>query len=72
MMALAMPFAIVGNLLRMLLIIIAAVMGGQEWGNYVHESTLISLVPYLPAFLGLLFVGRWLEEKTDSTKKDQP
>jgi exosortase len=72
MMALAVPLAILGNLLRMLLIIVAAVMGGQEWGNYVHESTLISLVPYLPAFLGLLFVGRWLEEKTDSTKKDQP
>ncbi len=72
MMALAFPSAILGNLLRMLLIIIAAVMGGQEWGNYVHESTLISLVPYLPAFLGLLFVGRWLEEKPDSTKKDQP
>ena len=72
MIALAAPFAILGNLLRMLLIIVTAVMGGQEWGNYVHENTLISLVPYLPAFLGLLFVGRWLEEKNDSTKKDQP
>jgi len=65
MMSLSVPFAILGNLLRMLLIIIAAVMGGQEWGNYVHESTLISLVPYLPVFLGLLLVVRWLEEKTD-------
>jgi exosortase len=72
MMALAIPFAVLGNLLRMLLIIIAAVMGGQEWGNYVHESTLISLVPYLPAFLGLLFIGRWLEEKHESSQKDQP
>jgi exosortase len=63
MMALAIPFAILGNLLRMLVIIVAAVMGGQEWGNYVHESTLISLVPYLPVFVGLLFIGRWLEEK---------
>ena len=72
MMALAIPFAILGNLLRMLVIIIAAVMGGQEWGNYVHESTLISLVPYLPAFLGLLFIGRWLEEKTDSEENKQP
>ena len=64
--ALAVPFAILGNLLRMLLIIIAAVMGGQEWGNYVHESTLISLVPYLPAFMGLLFIGWYLEEKNKS------
>ena len=71
MMSLAVPFAILGNLLRMLLIIIAAVMGGQEWGNYVHESTLISLVPYLPVFLGLLLVVRWLEEKTDTPGNKQ-
>ncbi|MGA9778631.1 MAG: exosortase/archaeosortase family protein [Limisphaerales bacterium] len=71
MMALAIPFAILGNLLRMLLIIIAAVMGGQEWGNYVHESTLISLVPYLPVFLGLLLVVRWLEKKTDTPGNKQ-
>jgi exosortase len=72
MMALAAPFAILGNLLRMLLIILAAVMGGQEWGNYVHESTLISLVPYLPAFLGLLLVGRWLEEKAEPAENQLP
>ncbi len=71
MIALAVPFAVLGNLLRMLLIIIAAVMGGQEWGNYVHESTLISLVPYLPAFLGLLFIGRYLEEKTSRLESKQ-
>jgi len=72
MMALAIPFAILGNLLRMLLIIIAAVMGGHEWGDYVHESTLISLVPYLPAFLGLFYIGWWLEEKTDSPGSQLP
>jgi exosortase len=88
MIVLAIPFAILGNLLRVLLIILAAAMGGESWGNYVHEGcpihlpfslpligneiTIVNLVPYLPAFLGLLFVGRWLEEKTDSTKKDQP
>lgn len=72
MLALAIPFAVLGNLLRMLLIIVAAVMGGQEWGNYVHESTLISLIPYLPAFLGVLLVGRWLEKKPDSAGTPQP
>jgi exosortase len=61
MMTLAFPFAILGNLLRMLLIIIAADVGGQWWGNYAHESTIVSLLPYIPVFLGLLFVGRWLE-----------
>jgi exosortase len=72
MLALAIPFAVLGNLLRMLLIIVAAVMGGQEWGNYVHESTVISLIPYLPAFLGVLLAGRWLERKPDSAGDSQP
>jgi exosortase len=60
-MALAFPFSVLGNLVRMLFIIIAAGIGGQQWGNYVHESTLISLVPYVPAIIGLLLVGRWME-----------
>ena len=71
MLLLAIPFAVLGNLLRMLLIIVAAVMGGQEWGNYVHESTLISLIPYVPAFLGVLLVGRWLEQRPDSAEKSR-
>jgi exosortase len=67
-MALALPFSVLGNLVRMLCIIITAAMGGQEWGNYVHEGGpmgIISLLPYVPAILGLLFAGRWLETKSD-------
>ncbi len=71
MMALAFPFAVLGNLLRMLLIIIAAEIGGQQWGNRVHESTIISLLPYIPVFLGLLLVGWWLEKKPGSNKNPQ-
>jgi exosortase len=65
-MALALPFSVLGNLARMLLIIMAAELGGQSWGNYVHEGGplgIISLVPYLPAIIGLLLVGRWLENR---------
>jgi exosortase len=65
-MALAFPLAILGNLARMLLIIMAAELGGQEAGNYVHESSLFSLVPYVPAIIGLLVVGRLLEKWRDS------
>lgn len=88
MLALAIPFAVLGNLLRMLLIIVAAVMGGQEWGNYVHEGcpihlpfnlplignelAVVNLLPYVPAFLGVIFVGRWLEKKPDSGGTPQP
>lgn len=65
-MALALPFSVLGNLARMLLIIMAAGFGGQSWGNYVHEGGplgIISLVPYVPAILGLLLAGRWLEDR---------
>ena len=62
MIAAAFPLAVLGNLLRMLTIVIAADMGGQEWGNYVHDggpAGIFSLLPYVPGFIGLL----WLERK---------
>jgi exosortase len=69
MMALSVPFAVLGNFLRTLLIIIAAEIGGQQWGNRVHESAIISLLPYIPVFWGLLLVGRWLGEKSNPNKE---
>jgi exosortase len=71
MMALALPFAVLGNMLRLLAIIVAAEMGGQQWGNYVHEGGpfgIISLLPYIPGIIGLLWVGRWLENRAAKTK----
>jgi exosortase len=73
-MALAFPLSVVGNLVRMLCIIIAAEMGGQSAGNYVHEGGplgIISLLPYLPAMLGLFLAGWWLEKKFGSDEKSQ-
>jgi exosortase len=78
MMALALPFAVLGNLLRLLAIIVAASFGGQEWGNYVHEGGpfgIISLLPYVPAIIGLLWVGHWMEKhqaKNESAEKERP
>jgi exosortase len=65
-MALALPFAVLGNMLRLLAIIIAAEIGGQKWGDYVHEGGplgIVSLLPYVPGIIGLLLVGRWLEKR---------
>jgi exosortase/archaeosortase family protein len=73
-MALAFPLSVLGNLFRMLCIIVAAEMGGQNAGNYVHEGGpfgIISLLPYVPAILGLLLTGRWLEKKFNSAEKPQ-
>jgi exosortase len=75
MIALAVPFSVLGNLVRMLLIIVAAASGGQEWGNYVHEGGpfgIISLLPYLPAIIGLLWIGRWMEKRSVPDEKVQP
>jgi len=70
-MALAGPFAVLGNMLRLLAIIVAAEMGGQQWGNYVHEGGpfgILSLLPYVPGIVGLLWVGRWLEKRQAKNK----
>jgi exosortase len=72
----AFPLAVLGNLLRMLLIILASQLGtmasawgwvasedaGQHWGEYVHSSQILSLIPYIPAIAGLLWLGHWLRE----------
>src|SRR5690606_27438991 len=56
MIALAVPMAVLGNLLRMLCIVIAAAIGGQEWGNAVHDGSISSLLPYVPAIMGVFIV----------------
>jgi exosortase len=68
---LAVPFAILGNMMRLLAIIFAAEMGGQKWGDYVHEGGpfgIISLLPYVPAFVGLIWIGFKLEKREAKNK----
>lgn len=64
----AFPFAVLGNLLRLLMVIIAAEIGGQKWGDYVHDNTITSLMPYVPAFIGLFLIGGWLEKCPEKFK----
>ena len=62
----AVPLAVFGNVLRMLTIVVAAEIGGQEAGNYVHEGGplgIISLLPYAGAFGGMMLLGYVLHEK---------
>lgn len=61
----AVPMAVLGNVVRMMTIVMAAELGGQEAGNYVHlggPAGILSLLPYIPAFAGLLLLGHWLRE----------
>ncbi len=60
---LAFPLAVIGNVFRMLLIIVAAEMFGQDAGNFVHENWFFGLLPYVPAVFGMMWVGRWLQRR---------
>jgi exosortase len=62
MIAASLPLAVVGNVVRLGSIVAAGELSGQGAGNYVHESSLISMLPYVPAFLGMMYIGRWLEK----------
>ena len=63
MMSAALPLAVAGNVIRLLTIIIAAEAFGQEAGNSVHASGWFSLLPYVPAFLGVAGLGWWLQRE---------
>jgi exosortase len=69
----AFPLAVLANLLRMLSIIIAAEIGGQSWGNRVHDNVVFSILPYGVAFFGLLGLEFWLgDPKPDSGASATP
>jgi exosortase len=73
--AAAVPLAVLGNLARMLTIIFAAEMGGQSWGDYVHDGGpggFFSLLPYIPAFIGLILIGGWLRGPEPQDPKPKP
>jgi exosortase len=63
MIALAPPLAIAGNVLRLLIIIVVAKIDGQQAGDKAHESTIIMLLPYVPAMFALFWLGGLLEKK---------
>lgn len=72
----AVPLAVIGNTFRMMVIVLAAEFGGQSAGNRAHESSFWSLLPYVPAIVGLLLLGRWLEKwpaqkSTEHSKSDR-
>jgi exosortase len=71
----AVPLAVLGNVVRMLMIILAAEIWGQDAGNYVHEGGpggIISLLPYVAAFGGLMLLGHWLREPPSHPSEPTP
>jgi exosortase len=62
MIALALPLAMVSNVIRLMCIVIAAELYGQHGGDYVHNSPIFSIIPYVPTIIGVIFLGHWLQE----------
>lgn len=60
MMLAAFPLAVLGNVVRMLFIVITADIAGQRAGNFVHENGFFSTIPYALAFIGVYVLGNWL------------
>ena len=67
----AVPLAVVANVFRLTLIVVAGKTFGQQAGNYVHESTWLSLAPYVPAMGGMLALGWWLREDRQARKPSE-
>ncbi len=43
-----------------------AEQAAQAFGSYVHEHAILKLIPYIPAFVGMMLLARWLKEKDES------
>jgi len=62
MIAASLPLAVIGNVVRLGTIVAAGEWRGQSAGEYVHDNSMYSLLPYIPAFLGMMYIGRLLEK----------
>jgi exosortase len=70
------PLAVIGNVTRLLMIIIVSEAFGQKAGNMVHDNAWFSLMPYIPPIIGITAIGHLLRErkqrpKVESTMFDQ-
>lgn len=61
----ALPLAVLGNTVRLLVIVFVAEGWGQKAGNEAHDNAFYSMLPYIPAIMGLMLLGRWLERIQD-------
>jgi exosortase len=66
------PLAVLGNITRLLTIIIVSEAFGQEAGERVHDNTWFSLLPYVPPIIGIMLLGHILREQKSPPPVEQP
>ncbi|MGZ8901184.1 MAG: exosortase/archaeosortase family protein [Limisphaerales bacterium] len=66
------PLAILGNITRLLGIIIVSEAFGQKYGQMVHDNTWFSLLPYIPPIIGIVLLGHWLREQPRADDVEKP
>lgn len=75
MVASAFPLAVIGNVVRLLVIIIAASIWDQDAGNRVHDGNgiyvIFKFLPYVPAILALIYMERLLKEEELPVKGEE-
>jgi exosortase/archaeosortase family protein len=69
MVASAFPLAVIGNVFRLTLIVVASEAFGREAGSFVHENFFFSLAPYFPSLGGTLLLAHWLREDRSPKKE---
>ena len=65
------PLAILANMSRLLGLIIISEAFGKDIGMKAHDSTWFSLLPYVPAIVGVVLLGHWLRERPSSESVDR-
>lgn len=66
------PLAILGNMTRLLGIIVVSEAFGKEAGQMVHDNTWFSLLPYVPPIVGIVVIGHFLREQNETEPVEKP
>ena len=72
MMAAGFPLAVLGNVTRLVVIIIVSEAFGPKWGQWVHDNSFFSLLPYVPPIIGILLLGHYLREQKKTGTPSEP
>jgi len=72
MIAAGFPLAVLGNVTRLVMVIIVSEAFGQKSGEWVHDNGFFSLVPYVPPIVGIVLLGHFLRENRAARPSEPP